>query len=298
MDGVKADGGQILGHAQAFHVSCAEHTDGGHVVGADDGCRARRECLQLAVACHAAFERVVALDDPFFLEGQLRRLHCRAEIVFARNGGVELVRAGKKGNLAVTQFDKVIDGRMNACGVVEQDGTGLGVIELELGEHDGHVAVHKLVGDRLFFAEGHYGNALNFTLEHAADAGGKNLWVAVGGTYQDFVSVSHSDLFEILNEVREEGIADVFNDDAEEAAAAGDERARMSVWEVIQLLDGLPDTLGKTLADQWRTVDGSGDSGYGDLGNGGDGANVRRFHGRLAGYFSRHVRILFHPNQV
>src|ERR1035438_3660868 len=91
--------------------------------------------------------------------------------------------------------------------------------------------------------------------------------------------------------------SDVCSSDLE-AAAAGDERARMSVWEVIQLLDGLPDTFGKTLADQWRTVDGSGDSGYGDLGHGGDGANVGRSHGRFAGCFSRHGRILLHTNQV
>ena len=80
--------------------------------------------------------------------------------------------AGEEGDLAVAQLDQVIDGRMDAGGVVKQDGAGLGIVELELGEHDGHVAVHELIEDRLFFAEGHDGDALDFALQHAADAGG------------------------------------------------------------------------------------------------------------------------------
>ena len=65
------------------------------------------------------------------------------------------------------------------------------------------------------------------------------------------------DLFEALNEFGKEGVGDVFNDDAEEAAAAGDERAGMGVWEVVQLLDGLPDALGEAFADERRAIDGS-----------------------------------------
>ena len=70
---VEADDGEVLGHAQAFHVGGAEDADGGHVVGADDGRGARGEGLQLAVAGDAAFERVVALDDPLFLDREGRR---------------------------------------------------------------------------------------------------------------------------------------------------------------------------------------------------------------------------------
>ena len=58
------------------------------------------------------------------------------------------------------------------------------------------------------------------------------------------------DFFKALNEFREEGVGDVFNDDAEEAASAGDEGAGVGVRKVIQLLDGLPDALGEALADQ------------------------------------------------
>ena len=73
VDVVEADDGEVLGHAQAFHVSGAQDADGGHVVGADDGRGARGERLQLAEAGDAALERVVALDDPLFLDRQGRQ---------------------------------------------------------------------------------------------------------------------------------------------------------------------------------------------------------------------------------
>ena len=53
---------------------------------------------------------------------------------------------------------------MNAAGVVKQDGAGLGIVELELGKHDGHVAVRELIENRFFFAEGHDGHALDLAL--------------------------------------------------------------------------------------------------------------------------------------
>ena len=126
----------------------------------------------------------------------------------------------------------------------------LGSSRLELGQHDGHVAVHQLVQDRLFLAEGHHRHAFHLALQHAADAGGQNRGVAVRGTDQNLVSVGHRDLFKALDQLREEGVGDVFNNDAENAAAARDQGARMGVGKVIQLLDGLPDALGQPVADQ------------------------------------------------
>ena len=178
---------------------------------------------------------------------------------------------------AVAELREMIDGGVNAGGVVEQDGAGLGVVEVELGQDDGHVAVHELIEHRLFFAEGHDGDAFDLALQHAADAGGEHGRVAVGGADQNLVAVGDGDLFEALDELREEGVGDVFNDDAEEAAAAGDEGARVGVGEVVELLDGLPDALAEAFADQGRAVDGSGDGGDGDFGHGGNSANVGEF---------------------
>ncbi len=119
---------------------------------------------------------------------------------------------------------------MNAGGVVEQDGAGLGIVELELGKHDGNVAIDELIEHRFFFAEGHDGDAFDLALEHAANAGGQHGRIAVGGADQNLVAVGHGDLFEALDQFGEERIGDVFNDDAEEAAAAGDQACARGCW--------------------------------------------------------------------
>jgi hypothetical protein len=62
-----------------------------------------RACLQLLKAGHAALERVVALDDPLLLDRQPGGLHGGAEVVLARDGRVQLVRSGEKGDLAMAQ---------------------------------------------------------------------------------------------------------------------------------------------------------------------------------------------------
>ena len=123
---------------------------------------------------------------------------------------------------------------MNAGGVVEQNGAGLGIVELELGEHDGNAAVHELVEHRLLFAEGHHGHAVDFALQHAAHACGQHRRIAVGGADQNLVAVRHRDFFEALDQLGEEGIGDVFDNDAEQAAAAGDQGARVGVGKVVQ----------------------------------------------------------------
>ncbi len=58
------------------------------------------------------------------------------------------------------------------------------------------------------------------------------------------------DLFKALDELGEEWIGDVFDDDAEDAAATGDQAARMGVGKVLELLDGLPDALAEPFADR------------------------------------------------
>ncbi len=109
----------------------------------------------------------------FFIDGQIGCLHGGAKVVFAGDGGVQLVRPGEEGDFAVAELDEVIDCRANAGGIVEQNGAGLGSVEPELGQHDGHIVVGQLVEHRLFFAEGEHGYALNLALEHAAHAGGE-----------------------------------------------------------------------------------------------------------------------------
>ncbi len=219
----------------------------------------------------------------FFWSGKSGGLHGGAEVVFARDGRVETVRAGEKSDGAMPETGEMANGGVNAGGVVEKNGAGLGIVELELGKNDGNAAVHELIEHGFFFAEGHHGHAVDLALQHAARAGGQDGGIAVGGADQNLVAARDGDLFEALDQLGEEGIGDVFDDDAEQAAAAGDQGARVGVGQVVELLDGLPDAFAEAVADQRRAVHGSGDRGDGDFGHGGNGANVGEFAGGLAG---------------
>ena len=82
--------------------------------------------LQLCEAGNAAFQGVVALDDPFLIDGHSQALHCSAKVVFTGDGGVELVGPSEEGDAAVTEIDEVIDSRTDTGRVVEQDSAGFG----------------------------------------------------------------------------------------------------------------------------------------------------------------------------
>ena len=110
IDVVEADNGEILGHAEACQIGRAENADGGHVVGTDEGGGTRGELVQLLEARNASLQRVIALDDPFLLQRQAGGLHGGAEVVLARDGRVQAVRAGQKGNGTVAELGKVANG--------------------------------------------------------------------------------------------------------------------------------------------------------------------------------------------
>jgi len=99
----------------------------------------------------------------------------------------------------------------------------------------------KLVEHWLLTAESQDSDAFHLALEHPADAVGELLSIAVGGADQDFVAIGDSDLFEAGDEFGKEGIGDVFNDDAKDAATSRNQAAGMGIRKVVELLDRLPD---------------------------------------------------------
>ena len=107
----------------------------------------------------------------------------------------------------------------------------------------------------------------------------------------------YGNLFKALNQLREKGVGNVFHNDAQNAAAAGDQAARMGIGKVVQLADGAPDALGQAVADRRRAVDGSGDRGDGNLRQRGNGAYIGRLGGRLAFSFSNHEPILIRGSE-
>ena len=110
--------------------------------------------------------------------------------------------------------------------------------------------MRELIEDGLFLAEGHYGDAVDFALQHAPRTHGKHLGIAIGGADKNLVATGDGDFFEALDQLREERVGDGFDNDAEEAAAARNQRTRMGVGQIVELLDRLPDSFAEALADQ------------------------------------------------
>src|SRR5579859_3624375 len=157
----------------------------------------------------------------------------------------------------MAKLDEMSHGSVDARGIVQQDGADLGIFQVKLCEYDGHVVDRELIEHRLFTAEGEHGDALHFALQHASYAVGQLVGFAVGGADQDLVAASDGDFFEAGNELREEGIGNVFNNDPKNTAPPRYQAPRMGVGEVIELFDGLPDALRQFLADRGRLVDGA-----------------------------------------
>src|SRR5579859_4442020 len=75
IDVIEANDRKVMRHTKSFKIGGTQDADRGHVVGADDGSRPLCERLELAEAGNTPFERVVALNDPFFLNWKLRLFH-------------------------------------------------------------------------------------------------------------------------------------------------------------------------------------------------------------------------------
>ncbi len=107
-------------------------------------------------------------------------------------------------------------------------------------------------------------------------------------------------LFKVLNEFGEEWIGDVFDDDAENAAAAGDERAGMGIREIAELSLIACQTRfeSRSLTRGGRAIHGPRDRGNGDLGYGCNRTNVGEFAGGLPLWFARHQPMLMQQGGV
>src|SRR5579862_1465765 len=151
---------------------------------------------------------------------------------------MNLVGAGQEGDPAMSQLGEMTYRRTNPGFVIEKDGAGFGIAQVKLCEDNGDIVECKLVENRLFLAEGEHGHAFDLALNHAAHAGGQHRGIAVRGTDENLVAMRHRDLFKALDQFGKERVGDVFDNNPQDSAAAGDQASRVSVGEVVQLLDG------------------------------------------------------------
>ena len=126
--------------------------------------------------------------------------------------------------------------------------------------------LNELLDQFLFDAEGHDGDTVDTALQHAADerlgAGG----FVVRGADEDLVALLDGEILKLLHEFGEKWIGDLRDHEAEEAAAAGDERTRLGIGYVAHFLDGAPHALRQFGRDGGDAVYRAGNRGDGDTG--------------------------------
>ena len=206
VDVVEADDGEIVGHAEAGAVELVQDADGRHVVGAHHGSWHRPGDEELCHGGDAAFERVIAFDDPRRGRWDAALLQRPGEGCGARLGRVKFFGTGDEGDASVAQGGEMLHALPDAVMVVHLEQADTGAFGRDVDKHHWHVAFGELVEQRLFDAEGHHRDALDLALEHAADAVRHAFGIVVGRTDEDLVAVLDGDIFEALDQLGKNGL--------------------------------------------------------------------------------------------
>src|SRR5580704_555483 len=255
VDVVEADDGEIVGHAEAGAVQLVQDADSGHVVGTHDGGWHLLHGEQAVHGGNSTLHGVIAFDDPC-------RFRCDATL-FERSGkcgparlcGMKRQRAADEGDISMPQGGEVLHALQYAVVVVDFEHADARSIWPYIDEHQRHFAFGELIEQGLLDPEGHHGYAIDFALEHTANAVRHALGFIVGGADEDLIAVGDGYIFEPLDELGEEWIGDFGDDEAEELAATGDQSASLGVGKVVELVDHLPDALGYLRVDRRDVID-------------------------------------------
>jgi len=182
--------------------------------------------------------------------------------------------AADERDIFVPQPDQMLHALQYAVMVVDLEQADARPVRPDVDEDERHFAFGELIEQRLFDPEGHDGYAIDFALEHAADAVRHAPGFVVGGADEDFVAIGDGDIFKPLDQLGEERIGDLGDDEAEELAASGDQSAGLGVGKVVEFVDHFPDAFGDLRIDGRDVIDGAGDGRDGDVRGAGDGADV------------------------
>ncbi len=161
---------------------------------------------------------------------------------------------------------EMLHGFANSLSVVDLENANVRQIGPRIDKHQRKRTLDELLDQFLFDAEGHDGDAVDTALQHAADerlgAGG----FVVCGADEDLVALLDGEILELLHQFGEKWIGDLRDHEAEDAAAAGDERAGLGIGHVAHFLDGAPHALRQFGGDGGDTVYRAGNCGDGDAG--------------------------------
>ena len=158
-------------------------------------------------------------------------------------------RAADERDLAMAERGKVLDCLANSFAVVHFENADVWQVGAGIDKDERELAFDEFLDQFFFDAEGHDGDAVDAALEHAADERLGAHRIVVRGADEDFVALRDGEILKLLDQLREKWICDLRNDEAEHAAAAGDECASLCVGNVADFLDGVPDALSEFWID-------------------------------------------------
>src|ERR1051326_5010820 len=187
-------------------------------------------------------------------------------------------RASYEGDPRVAQSGQMLYSLTNSVLIVNADIGDTLNIGPNVDEYERNTAKTQMLEQRLFHTKRKDGDTVDAALNHAPNRQFHALRVIHGGGEQDFVVVLDCEILESLNDFREKRIGKLGDDQAENAAASGNQRSGLRVGIIAQFIDDSPDSLGELRINGRNAIDGSGNGSGGNLGSAGDFAKIHRLN--------------------
>src|SRR3984957_20115187 len=184
-------------------------------------------------------------------------------------GRFEALRPTNECDALVMESNQVLDRLTNAPGIVHSNVAEFLPRSPGIKRDDGYTGALHLFDQPLFHFRSHDRDALNLAVEKAMDTQFGAFRTVLGISDYNFIVALDRDVLEGLDKVGKERISNVGDDESENMALAGAQRARMRIRVVIQIPDRSPDFRGRSRCHGVGTVDGAGHGCRRDLRFGG-----------------------------
>ena len=237
---VKPHDGKFLGNVNPLRITFAHHSQRRHVVRAnhrrgDFGVRQkflhRRD---------AALHRVISFHQVLRIHGQTDLSHRLHERVLPRQSRLQRQRSGNKSNFFVPQRCQMLHCLPQPVQIIDFDCADPRQRRPHVNKHQRHIARLQIIEQRLFHPERDHRHALHPAFDHPPHRKRHARGVVHRGSRQNLVIILNRDVLESLYDFWKKRIGDLRNDQAENPAASGNQRARLRVRVISQLLDHFP----------------------------------------------------------
>src|SRR5579864_6327153 len=169
--------------------------------------------------------------DPAFLEAAF--LDRFEERFSADPAGFQVLRAADEGNTPMAEVEQVLYCLRDTASIVDSDVADVAGHLPHVEENHGDRAARKLLSQRWIHLRSHDRDGIHFPLEHAAHARSHPGRIIFGIGQKDFVAVLRGSVLKPFHQLWEERVSNVGNNQAHYSAASRNERAGLSIGEIL-----------------------------------------------------------------